>query len=294
MSPVISGVYVKEVDYTVPDDIAEKLVQKDSYALQKFPVSYLNKAIRDPNVMKDLITFALNIHAFRKGMTKCKVLLPLSLYEKVVKAAVEALQNAPPEKRLTLSKLLLAALFLSAKEAGLLTDEDIEPYTQDSAMHNTKHIFFVPLGFKKELTTKIRNAGSIPAEYIKEAIYRFLSDPSFKQNVISLLKALRLRKIPAKCGEKLPLYMAPQEYKKYKELLEQEALFEKYGVSRPTTVILLLHMYDNDLLTRQEFFSYLARLTTTANCQPQSGNGQALSDSSSHQQSQPNNHHTSP
>ncbi|MEM0172801.1 MAG: hypothetical protein QXV57_09620, partial [Thermoproteota archaeon] len=129
ISPIISRIYLKLVEYTVPDDIAEKLVEKDKYALEKLPVSYLQKAVRNPNLMQNLIAYALDIHSFRKGVTKCKVLLPISLYKKVV----EALQNAPLQKRLTFSKLLLAALFLSAKEAGLLTDKDIKPYTQDSA-----------------------------------------------------------------------------------------------------------------------------------------------------------------
>ena len=263
ISPVINGIYVKDVEYTVPDDIAEKLVEKDNYALEKFPVSYLQKAIRDPNVMQNLITFALDIHAFRKGVTKCKVLLPVSLYKKVV----EALQNAPLQKRLTFSKLLLAALFLSAKEAGLLTDKDIKPYTQDSAMYNVKRTFIVPLGFKEEITTKIRNANSTTVGYIREAIYRFISDPSFKQNVISLIKSLRPGKIAAECSAEFPLRITPQEYKKYKEALDETGLYEEYGLSRPTIIILLLHMYDNGLLTKEEFFNYLARLIAASKCQ---------------------------
>ena len=290
MSPVIYGVHMKETEYTVPDDIAELLVQKDEYALEKLPVSYLQKAVRDPNVMQNLINFALNIHTFRKGMTRCKVLLPLSLYEKVI----HALQSIQPEKKLTLSKLLLAALLLGAKEAKLLSDAEIEQYTQDSVIYSTKRTFYVPQGFRKELFAKIRANGYMPSEYARDAIYRFMSDTSFKQNVISILSSLNIEKIPTDCGEKYPIYMTPQDYKKYREMLEQEGLFEKYGISRPTIVILLSHMHDNGLITSQEFFNYLARLTNAVhmNCQQQQESAQVLSNSASHQQSQSNNHHT--
>ncbi|MEM3830282.1 MAG: hypothetical protein QXP36_13875 [Conexivisphaerales archaeon] len=289
MSPVIYGVHIKETEYTVPDDIAELLVQKDKYALEKLPVSYLQKAIRDPNVMQNLINFTLSIHMFKKGITRCKVLLPLSLYEKVVHEVLS-------EKKLTLSRVLLAALFLAAKEAGFLSEKEISQYIQDSAMYSTKRSTIVPPGFKKGLYEKIYNSGHTPSEYMRGALYRFISDPSFRQNVASVLKSLGIGKMSTKCGETLPLYITPQEYKKYKQTLEQERLFEKYGVSSPTLILLLLHMHDDGLLTDQEYFNYLARLTAlvSSGCQPQPESAQALLNSASHQQSQSNNHHTSP
>lgn len=288
MSPVIYGVHIKETEYTVPDDIAELLVQKDEYALEKLPVSYLQKAVRDPNVMQNLINFALNVHTFRKGMTRCKVLLPLSLYEKVIHEA--------SEKKLTLSKVMLAALFLAAREARFLSDKEILPYVQDSAMYNTKRSIRVPPGFKKELFEKIHDSGNTPSEYTRRAFYRFISDPSFRQNVASVLNSLGVGRMSAECSETFPLYITPQEYKKYKQTLEQERLFEKYGVSSPTLVLLLLHMHDDGLLNDQEYFNYLSRFTAfvSSGCQPQPENAQVLSSSSAHQQSQSNSHHTSP